>query len=202
MQTLLERSLDLARLVLRLGQVRRVTRHPDGEPESDATHSVMLSMLAYGMAHEACYPVAPDRVALLAMVHDLAEAYVGDTPTTRGLDPDARERKERRERAALAIVFEDLAGFPPLLELLREYEAQETAESRFVRFVDKLLPKLTHILDDGCSLRAQGLGIDDVRESHRAQGAELRATYPELTGLAVAFDEFSQASEERLKSCL
>jgi hypothetical protein len=32
------RALSIARLVLAFGQVRRVTLHEDGEPESDTTH--------------------------------------------------------------------------------------------------------------------------------------------------------------------
>ena len=192
------RAESLAWLVLRLGQVRRATQHPDGEPESDTTHTVMLGLLASAMAAEVEPELDPGQVALFALVHDLCEAYAGDVNTARRLTPEERQRKAAAEALALVKVRNDLAGFPLLLDVLDEYEEQKTPEARWVRYVDKLCPKVTHMLNRGLALRAIGMTEPDVLESHRTQGAELREEYPEFEILHEAFDEVCAAAEEAI----
>ena len=95
-------ALILTALTLRLGTIERATRHPDGlRPESDTTHSCMLALLAIALAPQAAVPLDAGLLAQLALVHDLAEAYAGDVNTAGGLDAAGREKKERREQAAL-----------------------------------------------------------------------------------------------------
>lgn len=187
-------AVDLARLVLRFGQVRRVTMHPDGEFESDTTHTVMLSLLAMELAQETP-DLNPGLVAQFALVHDLAEAYAGDVNTARGLSEQQKADKDAAEAEALTRVRRDLKGWRWLIPLIDMYERQECAEARFVRYVDKLAPKLTHILNGGQALRALGMTRAEVMQSHRRQGAELREEYPEFPALADLFDEMCLASE-------
>lgn len=96
----LPRMLRLADLVLAFGRVNRATRHPDGvRPESDAEHTLMLAFAALTLAdHHPEWGLDAGRLAILALVHDLPEVYVGDTNTARGLSADEAAAKARRER--------------------------------------------------------------------------------------------------------
>jgi putative hydrolase of HD superfamily len=74
------------------------------------------------------------RVLKLALVHDIGEAYVGDiTPN----DNVAPEDKRQRESEAIQTIFEKLPNGGQLIAHWHEYEAQETAEAKFVKQIDR-----------------------------------------------------------------
>lgn len=178
-------ALALATVAMRFGQVRRVTLHEDGERESDTTHTVMLVLLAVEMAPQA--GCDPGLAAQFAAVHDLPEVYAGDTNTAHGLTAEEAEAKARCEAEAMRRLEREIGG-TWTLDLLRRYEAQREAEARLVRYLDKVLPKLTHYLNGGAALRALGLTAGDVRDKHERQGAQLAEQYPELVSVRRLFD--------------
>lgn len=194
----LERAQAIADLVLALGQVNRATWHPDGTPETDTTHTVMLALIAADLAPHA--GLDRGEVAIYALVHDLVEAYAGDTNTARGLSADQALSKAAREAAALARIKRELAGSPWLIEVIESYEAQVHPAARWVRYLDKVTPKLTHRRNGCGAVKAIGMTRDEVLAKHKHQGDELRARYPDLpladhlfraacTACEVAFDE-------------
>lgn len=161
---------SLARFLHRIGRLKRTPRTgwldrgvPPAGTESVADHSFRVALLAWLAAHLAVREGAgldPDRVLLLALLHDLAESVTGDTtPYERGAipttDPAARraflDGRHRRpaaradaKRAAEAAAMADLGReLPPPLDALlaglwRELAAGDSAEARFVRQADKL----------------------------------------------------------------
>lgn len=195
-----EGALQVADLALRLGAVERVTLHPCGDLfESDATHTVMLALLAAGAAADhGWFFLDPGRVAIFALVHDLVEAHAGDTNTTRGLSPEEQADKDAREAAALVEVRRQLLAFPTLIGYLDMYEAQKDPAARFVRYLDKVLPKLTHALNEGASLRLQGMKLEDVRVAHQVQGRELEERYRDFPDLALIFNKACELAEETM----
>ena len=123
---------ELARLAGALKQVRRrgwVLRGVT-EPESVADHSFRTALLALVLARDDSFDRG--RCVAMALVHDLAEAVVGDITPYDGI---SREEKRRREREALSRLADNL-GDTELLELWEEFEAGETAEARLVRQLD------------------------------------------------------------------
>ena len=75
---------------------------------------------------------------MLALVHDLAEAEVGDlTP----LDNIPKAEKTEREKQAIEYFVHDLLGDSPagkrILNLWTEYEERQTKESRLVKDLDR-----------------------------------------------------------------
>ena len=176
----LERAVQLSRLMLRLGQVFRVTLDAAGRPEADTTHTLTLALLAGELADLEAVPLDREAVVSLALVHEFGEIYAGDTNTMQGLSPEAAEEKRQREEESLLRVRRELDGSPWLLALLERYEAQACLESRFVRFLDKVLPGLTH-RDNGCQVqRAAGMTLEDLRERHRQHGEDLERRFPEF----------------------
>lgn len=172
-------ALALCQVVLKLGQVLRVTQDANGHFESDTTHSVMLALLGYELASATGGRINASDVLALATIHDMVEVLVGDTPTYRALSTDAQEAKHQREQDALVRLRECLSGVPHVVALLDRYERQACLESRFVRYLDKVMPKLTSALNYGRAWAAVGLTLSEARARHTAQHAELSAQYPE-----------------------
>lgn len=102
--------------------------------ESIADHMYRMAMLAMLCPKD----IDIGKAVMLALVHDLAEAEVGDlTP----LDGVSKEEKMRREAEALAYLVHDLLGSSPaalrIEALWHEYEDRETLESKLVKDLDR-----------------------------------------------------------------
>ena len=191
--TTLDRIQALADLTLALGEVNRATQHPDGRAETDTTHTVMLSLIAADLAPDEGVEVAD--AVLFALVHDLAEAYAGDTNTARALNPEQAQAKAEREAAALARIRQDLTASPWIVAAIDAYERQEDPACRFVRYLDKIMPKLTHRRNGCAAVKAIGMTVQDVRENHVKQGIALRTQYPEFPTLDALFWDACTAAE-------
>lgn len=182
-----EAVIALGQLSLAFGRVNRITFHQDARtPESDTDHTVMLGLTACALAaRERDLDVG--MVAQFALVHDLVEVYAGDTPTLRALAADAKADKRAREHAAFLRIkaeFGDVLWWLP--ETLANYENQLSREARFVRALDKLLPKITHLSNQCATLRAQGVGYDELVARYELQEKELleyAADFPALMAM-------------------
>ena len=179
--------IALADLVLRLGAIQRATFHQDGvTPESDATHTVMLALWASVLAPAS--GLDGGLAAQFALVHDLVEAHAGDTNTTMPLVDAAAVEKADREHAAYLRIKSDLDAFPWVAAMIERYDAQEEPEARFVRYLDKITPKLTHKLNSYAAIKAQGISREALIERHANQGRSLASMYPEFAEIAALFD--------------
>ncbi len=180
-ESLLDRSVRIARLALAFGRVNRATRHEDGRrPETDSDHTVMLGWLACDIAEGLCLDLDLGLLSQFASVHDMVEVYANDTQTLI-IDAAGRADKARREEAAKARLREEL-GSCWLTETLDRYERQEDAEAQFIRVLDKVLPKLTHLLN-GCAAAKELTDEVGFKASHEAQAKDLSHRYR-----AVAFE--------------
>lgn len=133
---------------------------PAAETESVADHTLLTALIAWTLAMEDP-SLDADRVLKLAMVHDIAEAIVGDIPpyapedipdgsdpdalraffsVRRKASPEAEAGKHAAEQAAAAELFAMLPDHvgQELRALWDEYEARATPEARFVKDVDRL----------------------------------------------------------------
>jgi putative hydrolase of HD superfamily len=104
------------------------------DPESVAEHSHRAALLALVLAPRAEPPLDVARCVAMALVHDLAEALVGDITPFDGVGSDEKLRREEEAMQRLAA----LAGDEGLLGLWREYAAAATPEARFVKELDRL----------------------------------------------------------------
>ncbi|KAA8491993.1 HD domain-containing protein 2-like [Porphyridium purpureum] len=105
--------------------------------ESVSDHMYRMGMISLVLGAELA-PELRDRMVKMALVHDLAEAFVGDITPHCGV---SAEEKHRMEHEAMHhIAFDVLKGSSvgrEIYELWNEYEARETQCARFVMEIDK-----------------------------------------------------------------
>uniref|UniRef100_A0A336LMJ8 5'-deoxynucleotidase HDDC2 n=1 Tax=Culicoides sonorensis TaxID=179676 RepID=A0A336LMJ8_CULSO len=102
--------------------------------ESIAGHMYRMSMMTFLLPEN----TGLDRIKCMeiALVHDLAEASVGDITPYCGI---SREEKLRREFDAMKDISKLAhASSDKLMTLFEEYEKGETAEAKFVKDLDRL----------------------------------------------------------------
>ena len=178
--------VDIARLISKFALVDRVTMLTDGEKyESDTDHTVMLAVCACALA-EAVYKDKLDigKVAQFAIVHDLVEAYAGDTNSINITDEN-RDKKEVREAESLKRIESELgAVYPWIHKTIEEYERLDTKEAQFIKTLDKVMPKISHALNKGIALKKLGVSKEETESHFFAQTKEYREKYgkdfPEL----------------------
>jgi putative hydrolase of HD superfamily len=189
---LVDALVDLGRLAMAFGRIdRTAVRHPDGTPESDADHTVMLGWTACALAAR-CFPgLDLGLVAQFALVHDAVEAYAGDTPTLR-IDGSGRAGKAAREAAAaerIGLEFgTELPWFPAMID---RYERQEEPEARYVCGLDKCMPKIVHLLDRCAGLLEFGMGVHELVGVLAAQRDDMAAYVDDFGALMDLRDELA-----------
>ncbi len=189
--------VDLARLALQFGRTNRITYHEDGKTfESDTDHTVMLGLVACAFAERINLIRSPalnlGLVSQFTIVHDLVEAICGDTNTLQ-ISSDARQSKDLREHAALEQIRERFVRLPWIAATIDRYEKLDTPEARFVKVLDKVLPKLTHFLNGGVALREHGVDLTLIATVNGSQREAIVRTYgadqPEALALLLAVHE-------------
>ncbi|MDO5344070.1 MAG: HD domain-containing protein [Candidatus Saccharibacteria bacterium] len=154
-------ALDAGTITDQFRNVERIPRLSDGERESDVEHSFMLAILAPNIAQEIRPDLDIGLVRHYGMVHDMLELKTGDVATF-SVSPEEQAEKERREKEALDELCQELT--PLEAAVLRAYERQDTAEARFVRMVDKLLPAAVDITGQGTRVVEEDFGISNLEE--------------------------------------
>lgn len=116
--------------------------------ENDAEHSWHLAMLAMLFEEYSAEKVNVERVLKIALVHDLIEVYAGDTFA---YDAKGNEDKHAREVQAADKLFGmlDPVQGAEIRALWDEFEAMETAESRYANAIDRIQPLILNYLTDG-----------------------------------------------------
>ncbi|XP_061350181.1 uncharacterized protein LOC133295372 isoform X2 [Gastrolobium bilobum] len=106
------------------------------DPESIADHMYRMGLMALIAAD--IPGVDRNKCVKMAIVHDIAEAIVGDITPSDGI---SKEEKSRREQEALDHMCKVLGGGPrakEIAELWTEYEANSSPEAKFVKDLDKV----------------------------------------------------------------
>lgn len=151
--------------ILELDKLKGVTRkvRPLGldRYENSAEHSWQLAMLAASLAQHAAMPVDIDRVIRMLLVHDIGEIDTGDTMA---FVEGGWEERKAAELAAVTRIFgllPDQQG-APFLALWQEFERDETPEARFANAMDRAMPVLLNLANNGQSWRENGISYERV----------------------------------------
>jgi putative hydrolase of HD superfamily len=156
------RAVDFLHLTQALKTTPRTgwVNHGVDAPESIADHMDRMSLMAM-VAAKTMPDLDQARCVNLALVHDLAEALVGDiTPH----DPVTKEEKARMESDAMKKIRDvlgDALGGEEIEALWHEYEDGVTPEAKLLKDLDKL----EMIMQAGEYERAQGKNLSQFFES-------------------------------------
>ncbi|GMH23281.1 hypothetical protein Nepgr_025124 [Nepenthes gracilis] len=154
-------AIDFLTLCHRLKTTKRAgwVKREIENPESIADHMYRMGLMAL-IAPE-IPGVDRDKCIKMAIVHDIAEAIVGDiTP----FDGVPKLEKSRREREAINRMCNLLGGGPranEISELWMEYEENASLEAKFVKDCDKVEMILQALEYEN----GQGKDLDDFFQS-------------------------------------
>uniref|UniRef100_A0A1B6CYP5 5'-deoxynucleotidase HDDC2 n=2 Tax=Clastoptera arizonana TaxID=38151 RepID=A0A1B6CYP5_9HEMI len=101
-------------------------------PESIASHMYRMAIMTFLLGEKD--NINRSRCMELALVHDMAECIVGDITPNCGIP---REEKHRRENEAMKHLVTLTGNHGDYMyQLYKEYEKQETVESKLVKELD------------------------------------------------------------------
>lgn len=112
------------------------------QPESISDHMCRMALMAMMLPTDPQRPLNIARCVMMALVHDLAEAHVGDITPVEGVTPEVKHQLE--EDAMNSFLNEMLGGEgntearERFRSLFEEYEARETPEAKLVKDLDRL----------------------------------------------------------------
>lgn len=106
-------------------------------PESIADHMYRMSLMAM-IASFSNGALNTDRCIRLALIHDLAEANVGDITPHCGVSDTDKHRMEEEAMEKIRDTLGHAMGGDEMLELWKEYEGGTTEEARLLKDLDKI----------------------------------------------------------------
>ena len=145
-----------------------------GRNENDAEHAWHMAIMAYLLREYANEEVDISRVMIMCLIHDIVEIDAGDTYA---YDAAGLATQKEREDAAKERIFSLLPEDQKqeLITLFDEFEACESAESRFAHAMDNLQPLLLNNSNGGGDWKEHGVSARQVygRQDKTRQGSEI-----------------------------
>lgn len=170
----LKKQLDFALEIDKEKNIFRQTHlSGHGRNENDAEHAWHMAIMAYLLKEYSNEPVDIGKVMLMCLIHDIVEIDAGDTYE---YDAENLKTQKAREDAAKERIFSILPEEQKeeLIKLFDEFEAFETAESKFAHAMDNLQPLILNNSNGGGDWREHGVTARQVygRQSKTKLGSE------------------------------
>ena len=158
----MQEIIDFIREVDRLKGIERKTKPLGLERyENSAEHSWQLAVMVLSLSRFSAAPIDELRTIKMLLLHDIGEIDTGDTIV---YATAIREEKKKEERAAV----ERICGMLPkdlgveFLALWMEFEAGETPEAKFAHAMDRTVPIILNLANNGQSWRENGIRYEQV----------------------------------------
>lgn len=154
--------IDFIREIDKLKGVERKTK-PLGlvRFENSAEHSWQLAVMTLSLSHFSAGPIDVLRTIKMLLLHDVGEIDTGDTIVY------ATEIREQRKVEELAAVRRICGMLPAelnseFLGLWQEFEAEETPEAKFAHAMDRSVPIILNLANNGQSWGENGIRCEQV----------------------------------------
>jgi putative hydrolase of HD superfamily len=128
--------------------------------ENDSEHGYQLAMVAMYIIENDKLKLDAYRAMALALVHDILEVHAGDTFAY----GKATDSQHEREAEAVRLLKQQWPGQELMLSLIDEYESKGSSEAKFVYALDKLVPILNNVLDNGRNWRHERITLNQLIE--------------------------------------
>jgi len=160
----LQKQVDFIHEIDKVKYIQRKTRLFNSDrTENDAEHSWHLAVMALVLAGHSNEAIDLLKVIKMLLIHDLVEIDAGDIFL---YDTTTSHTNTAAERAAAKRIFGLLpqAQAEELILIWEEFEAGETAESKFARAMDRFEPLLQNRSNKGGTWKEFNVPYDKVIE--------------------------------------
>ena len=144
-----------------------------GRNENDAEHAWHMAIMAYLLREYANEEVDISKVMLMCLIHDIVEIDAGDTYAydTEGLKTQ-KEREDKAKERIFSLLPQDQKD--ELIALFDEFEAYESAESKYAHAMDNLQPLILNNSNEGGDWRQHGVNAATIygRQNKTRLGSE------------------------------
>lgn len=162
----LKNSVDFIKEIEKLKSVTRFNRTLDGRFENSAEHSWQGAIAA--MVLQDYYPEKLDmeKVISMLLIHDLGEIYAGDTWV---FDDEKKVHSHDRELESIEKTMSLLPEekYLNMKNLWLEFEKGQSAEARYARVIDALVPLINHIEVSELNYNPDNISADMVLEKKK-----------------------------------
>ncbi|MBP3881894.1 MAG: HD domain-containing protein [Lachnospiraceae bacterium] len=162
MEERLKKQLEFALEIDKEKNILRQTHlSGHGRRENDAEHAWHMAIMAYLLREYANEEVDIAKVMLMCLIHDIVEIDAGDTYA---YDEENLKTQKAREDAAKERIFSILPQDQKeeLTALFDEFEAYETAESKYAHSLDNLQPLMLNDSNDGGDWVEHGVRAEQI----------------------------------------
>ena len=162
----LKNSVDFIKEIEKLKAVTRFNRTLDGRFENSAEHSWQGAIAA--MVLQDYYPEKLDmeKVIPMLLIHDLGEIYAGDTWV---FDDEKKVHSHNRELESIEKTMSLLPEekYLNMKNLWLEFEKGQSAEARYARVIDALVPLINHLEVSELNYNPDNISADMVLEKKK-----------------------------------
>ena len=162
----LDKTVDFIKEIEKLKSVTRFNRTLDGRFENSAEHSWQGAIAA--MVFQDYYPekLNMEKVISMLLIHDLGEIYAGDTWV---FDDKKKVHSHDRElesiKKTMSILPEE--KYLNMKKSWLEFEKGQSAEARYARVIDALVPLINHLEVSECNYNPDNISSDRVLEKKK-----------------------------------
>jgi putative hydrolase of HD superfamily len=149
--------------------------------ENSAEHSWQVCLLATLLANRAARPIDIQRVVEILLVHDIPEIDASDQIVYAPHDAARFAAEKHAAERVFGILPEPQASW--CLSRWEEYEARESDEAVFAYAVDRMMPLLHNIENDGQSWRENDVPMARVLEVNSAIGEAMPEVWDHVRGV-------------------
>ena len=158
----LDQQFDFIKEIDKEKFIQRQTRLSDNvRRENDAEHAWHMAIMTVLLSEYANEKIDVLRTVTMLLIHDIVEIDAGDTYA---YDTEGLKTQKAREDAAKERIFSILPEDQKqeLISLFDEFEAFETAESKFAHAMDNLQPLMLNNSNGGNDWKEHGVCADQV----------------------------------------
>ena len=162
----LKNSVDFIKEIEKLKSVTRFNRTLDGRFENSAEHSWQGAIAAIVLQDYYPEKLKMEKVISMLLIHDLGEIYAGDTWV---FDDEKKIHSHDRElesiEKTMSLLPED--KYLNMKNLWLEFEKGQSAESRYARVIDALVPLINHLEVSELNYNPDNITADMVLEKKK-----------------------------------
>ena len=162
----LDKTVDFIKEIEKLKSVTRFNRTLDGRFENSAEHSWQGAIASIVLQDYYPEKLNMGKVISMLLIHDLGEIYAGDTWV---FDDKKKVHSHDRElesiKKTMSILPEE--KYLNMKESWLEFEKGQSAEARYARVIDALVPLINHLEVSECNYNPDNISSDMVLEKKK-----------------------------------